>query len=243
VSTRDALWAALREVRDPELDEPVTDLGFVSECDVDGRGQATIRLRLPTYFCAPNFAYLMAADVYDAAWRVPGVTAVDITLIDHFAADEINAGVNARDGVAATFPGQTMADALDDLRVTFLRKAVMASHERVCRRLLTGGMALDELARTRLGDVPASPELRRLVDRRRELGLPHTPDAPLLVDPDGAPVTPDQLPLYLRRAQSTRVSIDINASLCRGLLETRYGTPAQRGTASGVDLPAAVPAS
>ena len=52
---RDKVLDALSGVRDPELDEPVTDLGFVSELKVDG-DTVGIRLRLPTYFCAPNFA-------------------------------------------------------------------------------------------------------------------------------------------------------------------------------------------
>ena len=60
--------AALDAVVDPELDEPITDLGFVrslvvtrpAACDVK------VHLRLPTSFCSPNFAYLMASDAKDA---------------------------------------------------------------------------------------------------------------------------------------------------------------------------------
>jgi metal-sulfur cluster biosynthetic enzyme len=44
------LWEALRAVRDPELDRPITDLEFVTEATV-ADGVATVRLRLPTYFC------------------------------------------------------------------------------------------------------------------------------------------------------------------------------------------------
>src|SRR5207249_2576426 len=58
---RAAVWAALGTVRDPELDEPLTDLGFVARCEVSDAGHAVVRLRLPTYFCAPNFAFLMVA--------------------------------------------------------------------------------------------------------------------------------------------------------------------------------------
>ena len=61
-----AVYAALGTVRDPELDEPITTLGFVASCTVSAEGQAQVRLRLPTYFCAPNFAFLMVADAYDA---------------------------------------------------------------------------------------------------------------------------------------------------------------------------------
>src|ERR1700691_3251825 len=67
------LLAALETVRDPELDEPVTSLGFVSSCTVSADGDAQVRLRLPTYFCAPNFAFLMVADAYDAVSAQAGV--------------------------------------------------------------------------------------------------------------------------------------------------------------------------
>ncbi|MGZ4552967.1 MAG: iron-sulfur cluster assembly protein, partial [Mycobacteriaceae bacterium] len=48
--------AVLETVRDPELDEPITSLGFVTSCTISADGDAQVRLRLPTYFCAPNFA-------------------------------------------------------------------------------------------------------------------------------------------------------------------------------------------
>ena len=59
-------------MRDPELDEPITTLGFVASCVVSQDGRAAVRLRLPTYFCAPNFAFLMVADAYDAVTGGPG---------------------------------------------------------------------------------------------------------------------------------------------------------------------------
>jgi metal-sulfur cluster biosynthetic enzyme len=115
-----AVLAALATVRDPELDEPVTTLGFVSSCTVSADGQTQVRLRLPTYFCAPNFAFLMVADAYDAVAAVPGVTAAEVILDDHFASDAINAGVAARAGFVGSFDGEAV-DELDDLRATFLR--------------------------------------------------------------------------------------------------------------------------
>src|SRR3954452_17794442 len=99
-----ALIEALSQVRDPELDEPITDLGFVSELHVDGP-RVRARLRLPTYFCAPNFAYLMVADAQEALAAVDGVHEANVTLDDHFASGEINEGVAARRDFAGTFPG------------------------------------------------------------------------------------------------------------------------------------------
>ncbi|MDQ3284540.1 MAG: iron-sulfur cluster assembly protein, partial [Actinomycetota bacterium] len=44
---------ALSGVRDPELDEPIMDLQFVSSLDIED-GAVSVNLRLPTYYCAPN---------------------------------------------------------------------------------------------------------------------------------------------------------------------------------------------
>src|SRR6266699_4875400 len=87
--------AALEAVRDPELDEPITSLGFVASCTVSADGDVQVRLRLPTYFCAPNFAYLMVADAYDTVSALPGVRNAEVILEDHFASDAINGGVAA----------------------------------------------------------------------------------------------------------------------------------------------------
>src|SRR4029078_11055049 len=91
--------AALDVVRDPEQEEAVTSLGFVAECSVSAEGDAEVRLRLPTYFCAPNFAYLMVADAYDAVSALPGVRKTEVVLEDHFASDVINGGVGAQGGL------------------------------------------------------------------------------------------------------------------------------------------------
>ena len=63
---------ALSGVRDPELDEPITDLRFVSSLEIED-GAVNVSLRLPTYYCAPNFAYLMVADAREALLSVEGV--------------------------------------------------------------------------------------------------------------------------------------------------------------------------
>ena len=220
-----AVLAALATVRDPELDEPVTTLGFVSSCTVSREGQTQVRLRLPTYFCAPNFAFLMVADAYDAVAAVPGVTAAEVILDDHFASDAINAGVAARAGFVGSFDGEAV-DELDELRATFLRKAVLAGTDLVCRPLAAAGRTPAELAALTLGDVPSSPELTRLRRRRADLGLPAGDAAPLLIDPaTGAPIAPDAVPIHLRRARLTRTGIDANTSICSGMLRARYPDP------------------
>lgn len=229
VATR--VWDALGTVRDPELDEPITDLGFVTALNVrSGAGGQDVHvlLRLPTYFCAPNFAYLMVADAKDAVQSLPGVSSVLIELADHFAAEEINAGVVAQAGFGGTFPDQATGE-LTQLRLTFRRKAHMACVERASRELIQRGWQVDELVGARLSDLPETPTRDSLRRRRDELGLPAGPDAPLLVDDRGDPVPAGEVPMRLRFARSVRVSMEGNAGLCRGLLRTRYGT-SEEGT-------------
>jgi metal-sulfur cluster biosynthetic enzyme len=211
---------ALDTVRDPELDEPVTDLGFVASVEITGAA-VEVHLRLPTYFCAPNFAFLMVADAYDAVSATAGVEHTVVVLDDHFASDTINSGVAARAGFVGTF-GDEATSELDDLRADFIRRAVLAGTDRVCRPLVRAGA--DPVALT-LGDVPASPDLDALRRRRAEVGLPAEDASPLLVDVEtGRPVGADDVRLHLGRARLSRVNIEANSGICRGMLAHRYPT-------------------
>jgi hypothetical protein len=204
------------------LDEPLTELGFVSHCEVSPTGEALVRLRLPTYFCAPNFAFLMVADAYDAVSAVPGVHRTVVELEDHFAADAINQGVAARAGFLGTF-GDEANDELDGLRADFVRKAVLAGTDRVCRSMIAAGTDAASLAGRTLGEAPASVDRERLRARRRELGLPAGDRDPLVIDPaTGAGIDPAAMRRHLGVARLTRVSQEANSGVCRGMLHARY---------------------
>ena len=213
--------AALGTVIDPELDESVLDLGFVTDVTITGCDVA-IRLRLPTAFCSPNFAYLMVSDAYDALSALTWVTGVQVTLEDHHDADRINRGVAAGLGFAGTYPQET-TEGLDALRRTFQVKAHTAFVERVCEIVLRGSeWEVADLGRLRLADLPAGRPLDGLRRRRTDLGLSCRPEDLVMVDADGTPWAAEQIPLKLRFAKSVRISIDGNAHFCRGLLRTRY---------------------
>src|ERR1700734_3872107 len=87
---RDQVWARLATVMDPELDESVTKLNFVTHADVDARNRVHIGFRLPTYWCAANFSYLMADDMRRAVSAIDWVEDVEVTLGEHMYADKIN---------------------------------------------------------------------------------------------------------------------------------------------------------
>jgi metal-sulfur cluster biosynthetic enzyme len=213
---------ALDTVIDPELDEPVTDLGFVRSLEVRD-GDVTLHLRLPTSFCSPNFAYLMASDAKDALGALDGVGHVVVELDDHHDSALINAGLAADAGYVGTF-GHEAEHSLDELRETFRRKAHTAAAERSLTELLRADPSLEETAvgRVRLGDLPPGRATEALRRRRKAIGLPDHPDALVLVDHRGQGYAEGDVPLALRRARATRISIDGNAHFCRGLLRTRY---------------------
>ena len=221
---RNAVLGALSGVRDPELDEPITDLEFVSALEIEDES-VRVRLRLPTYFCAPNFAYLMVADAQAAALSVPGVERATIFLDDHYASEEINGGVNDQHGFDGAFPGETAGPDLEGLRTIFRRKSFVSRQEQLCRTLRAAGHSSEELANMRLEDLPPSEEFETYLNRRAELGLDVSAEAPLIVDPDGNRVPEEAVVQHLRFARTVRVSIEGNASLCRGLLSVRYGIP------------------
>ncbi|MHA7239272.1 metal-sulfur cluster biosynthetic enzyme [Arthrobacter sp. TMS1-12-1] len=235
--TEEDVRRSLGAVFDPELDEPITELGFVrsvrvdvgtevrtdTESEVHPDATVLVHLRLPTSFCSPNFAYLMASDSKDAVSALPGVAAVVVELDDHHDSDLINRGLAADAGYRGTFLHEA-EDSLEDLRWTFRRKAHTAAMERCLTGLLRADrdLPMEELGRVRLQDLPAGREKDALLRRRTALGLSENAGALVMVDDDGRPYPAEAVPLALRRARSTRISIDGNAHFCRGLLRTRY---------------------
>jgi metal-sulfur cluster biosynthetic enzyme len=222
-----AAYDALGAVVDPELDEPITDLGFVRSVVVTPSGNVKVHLRLPTSFCSPNFAYLMASDAKDVLTELDWTRRVVVELDDHHDSSIINAGLAADAGYRGTFRHEA-EESLDDLRETFRRKAHTAAMERCLTGLLRADPDRQEssLGEVRLDDLPDDDAKSALLKRRRNLGLSTTADALVMVDHDGRGYAADAVAMTLRRARSTRISIDGNAHFCRGLLKTRYADEA-----------------
>ena len=224
MTIRSRVLEALGTVYDPELDEPITSLRFVTSCDVSADGDVDVRLRLPTPQCAPNFAYLMAADARNAVRRLPEVHDVTVVLEDHYTGDEINAAVGRGEGFAEAFPGETEGE-LDSLRELFQRKALVARQSRVCEELLADGLTAEEVTARRVADLPDDPNARRCIELREQLGIYAEHDAPAFVRPDGEPVAAADLRMWLRKARLMRTSLEVNGGICRSLLRIRYDLP------------------
>jgi metal-sulfur cluster biosynthetic enzyme len=213
VSLRSRVLEALGTVYDPELDEPITTLGFVGSLVVTAGGDVEVRLRLPTPQCAPNFAFLMAADARAAVRRLREVRDVAVVLEDHYTGAEINAAVGRGDGFATAFPGETAGE-LDALRELFQRKALVAREGRLL------GMVDDPAAAT-LGEL-SGPDAERCRALRSALGMDASDHAPAFVKGDGAPVSADEVARFKRLAGLTALSLETNGGMCRDLLRVRY---------------------
>jgi metal-sulfur cluster biosynthetic enzyme len=212
--TKHEVIAALGTVYDPELDEPITALRFVASCQVSDDGAVAVRLRLPTPQCAPNFAFLMAADARDAVRTVPGAGEVSVVLEDHYTGREINAAVGGDGAFADAFPGETEGG-LDALRALFRRKALVARQGRLL------GTVADPCS-ARLGEL-SGPDAERCRELRRELAIDASDDAPAFVSGDGTPVPASELARFGRMASLTALSLEANGGVCRSLLQVRYG--------------------
>jgi metal-sulfur cluster biosynthetic enzyme len=230
MTTVSNVLGALEGVRDPELDQNQVELGFVTDVSVEGADVA-VRLRLPTFYCAPNFAFLMVADARRVVEALDGVEVARIALEDHFTADEINDAVGRDDGFIDAFPGEATGE-LGDLRMLFQKKALTAREGRLGDELLAAGRSEVDLAAMRLADLPPGADAVRCLELRGELGLDARPDAPAFVTGDGTPVTAADVPRFLRFARLVARSLDGNGHLCRGLLKTRYDLPDQEEVAA-----------
>ena len=236
-----AILARLGQVLDPELDEPILDLGFVRSLRLHS-GHASIALRLPTSWCAVNFAFLMAEDVRRALMSVEGISRVTVLLGDHCAAPEIEAAVNDGRPFVEAFPGEA-AGSLEALRLTFLRKGFLGRQERLLRELRDAGCSMAAISALRLGEVsiaddaivirqPGCPPLeiesvavlRRYLERRAELDLDCSPAAPLIVDLEGEPFSAERLQHHYEAIRTVRVALEANGSFCRALLSAQHRT-------------------
>jgi metal-sulfur cluster biosynthetic enzyme len=226
MTTRARVLNALGSVHDPELDEPITTLRFVASCEVTSGGDVDILLRLPTPQCAPNFAYLMAADARNAVRRLPAVGRVTVRLEDHYTGEEINAAVARGAGFTGAFPGETDDDDLDALRQLFHRKALLARQSRLCEALLAAGATAEQICAARVADLPDVADARRCLELRRHLGIPREDDSPAFVLPSGEPLAARHLERWLRTARLVRTGLEVNGGMCRSLLQARHGLAA-----------------
>ena len=240
------VWRQLDTVVDPELDEPVTDMRFISRIDVDASDCVHIDFRLPTYWCAANFAFMMADDMRTAVRTLPWVKHVKVVLGEHMYADKINHGVEQGLSFEATFGDEANGN-LDELRRTFLVKAFQRRQEVLISHLLQSGLDADQIVLLKILELQAftvEAGARKLVERyleRRGVIGPYSAQSPAFVTIEGNPVGAEELSSHMTALRRVRANAEFNGALCRGLLEVRFDltTPLSKKAAKSCGSPAA----
>jgi metal-sulfur cluster biosynthetic enzyme len=223
------VWRRLETVTDPELDEPVTALEFVTRADVDADNCVHIEFRLPTYWCAANFSFLMADDMRNAVKELSWVADVSIVLGEHMYADKINAGLARGLNFQETFGAEADGD-LDELRRTFLMKAFQRRQAALLAHLIEAGhdaALLVEMTLEKLADLKLDGEGARLQTRyleRRSIVSDSRATSRAFVDADGDPLQAETLSAYVRALRRVDINAEFNSALCRGLLHARFDT-------------------
>ncbi|MGV8988042.1 MAG: iron-sulfur cluster assembly protein [Cypionkella sp.] len=227
------VWARLDLVMDPELDEPVTDMGFIETVSITdlspGQNTSTVDVsfRLPTYWCSPNFAFLMAEDIKRQIEVLPWVDRAVVTLQDHMAAEEMNAAINSGASFGSVFEGLQPGEDLAALREKFDIKAFQRRQEVVIKALIAMGFLAAEVVTMQRGllEVTALPDPEAARQKTRYLSiltdkLRPGPDDLAFPTWAGAPIGDFQL--YMGLLRSVRINMEFSGSLCRGLKTSRY---------------------
>lgn len=217
------LWRRLDTVMDPELDESVVAMGFVESATIATDGSVAVEFRLPTYWCSPNFAFLMLEDLREALAGLSWAPRSRITLRDHLMGEEINAALAAGQSFDEIV-GRLAPDAdIRGLRRIFTMKAFKRRQEAVLLAARAAGMTDTEILRLTRAGLAA---LDGPVARYRAALAARFPDddacAPAFVTWEGASLQAEDLSRYMASLRSVRINMEFSGALCRGLKESRY---------------------
>ena len=91
----EAVRAAAGSTRDPEIRRSLGELGLLDEVEVVA-GQVTVHFHLTSPLCPTKFATSIGQEIRRRVEAVPGVTACEVVLRDHFLRAKIQEQINAR---------------------------------------------------------------------------------------------------------------------------------------------------
>jgi metal-sulfur cluster biosynthetic enzyme len=225
---QEAVLEKLNVVYDPELDQSILEMNFIEKVDIQGDAVNVI-MRLPTYWCSPNFAFIMAEDIRDRVSEIPWVNKVVVNLKDHSASEAINKGVAEGKSFSEVFSDMANGD-LNEVRKKFQIKSFLARQEKLFRDLMNFGIDKESILNLKIKELETHSAIqdRAVLNRYftlcKELGLSSDPTGLAFKKHTGDTITPSELTEYLLEAKRTRMSMEFNATYCRGLLETRYQT-------------------
>lgn len=236
---RDRIEARLDRVTDPELDRSIVDLEYIEAIEIERR-RVTVRFELPTAWCSPAFAWMMAADIRDEIDTFPGIEDVAVRLVDHMHADEINRGVN--EGLAFEAVFDDADGGIEEVRATLDHKARMARQYRAITALLDAGIEIEQLATLTRSDISPDEErdtatvyldnhafavpvpfepIAEYLTKATDVGIATSPEDRLFATPDGDPIAPEDFEIVYRRARLANTNMSGQSGVCGELHAAR----------------------
>jgi metal-sulfur cluster biosynthetic enzyme len=245
-TTVEAVRSRLMRVTDPELDESIVELDYIDEIDI-GDDDVTLHFTLPTAWCSPAFAWMMATDARDELESLPGVETAHVRLHDHMHGTEINRGVNDRLSFEESFPD---ADGeVQSVRATLDDKARLSRQYAAVEALLEAGLSPEQICRLTPADVERDVEegpaheqpdqlpvyladesfgvmvearpLRRYLRKARTVGVVDSSDEPMFRTPEGDVVTPENFDIVHKRGRLAQTNMTGQGGICDALNESR----------------------
>src|SRR3989475_4459003 len=145
---------ALSTVPARELDEPITDLGFVKELSISDDGRVSLDLVTSTFWCSPNFVYMMLEEARDVVSKLPGVREMRLTLGGHHDSDRINGAINAGKSFSECYDSEARGD-LVELNRMIRTRALRSRLYSMAAAFVRSGLVAEEIPELSRQDVTA----------------------------------------------------------------------------------------
>jgi metal-sulfur cluster biosynthetic enzyme len=246
---RNAVIEQLDRVTDPELDQSIVELDYIDNLRVDP--SVFVQFKLPTAWCSPAFAWMMATDIRERVTELSGVENVTVRLIDHMHEEEITHGVNEELAFESVFEDAT--DGVEEVRAMLDEKARLARQYRAVEALLDAGVNPEQIVALTRTDVtfdektgqaavtivkggltifvPRAP-IADYIEKALETEVLSGEDDRLFMTPDGNPITSGAFERVHQRTRSAKTNMTGQGGICDALNRARYGSENENGLAT-----------
>ncbi|MBX0298007.1 iron-sulfur cluster assembly protein [Haloarcula nitratireducens] len=231
----------LDQVTDPELDESIVELDYIDDITIQG-SLVDVTFSLPTAWCSPAFAWMMATDARDEVESLDSVERATISLREHMHETEITEGVNGRKSFENVFPD---ADGgIESIRASLDDKARVGRQYDAMNELLDVGLSATQIVQLTRGNLSLGDDgdteaviyvrdgavaipvdgkvLASYVEKAKASGVFSAEDDLLFRTPEGEPIDPDQFDLIHKRTRLAKVNMSGQGNICDALNEARF---------------------
>jgi len=231
----DAVRDRLDRVTDPELDRSIVELDYVDRVTVDD-GRVEVALTLPTAWCSPAFAWMMAEDAREEVAALSGVTEATVELREHMHAREVTHGVNSDSEFGEAFPDADGGVA--EVRATLDDKARLSRQHAAVGACLDAGLRPEQVVVLRRGDLELTDEgavfsldglhvvadrepVERYLAKARATGHVIDADDRLFLTPEGEPIPVGRFDVVRKRTRLAGVNMGGQGAVCDALNDAR----------------------